>query len=146
MLKFDIFSMRVALGCLASAARVCPGVGLQSQNQKSEKRLRIKQFLAIIFQIIKKFPCIFTMLSYLIAVRQSKSLKFPFFTFYVKQWMIMAESIIKIRPIFRAVIRPTVFYTLILQIKFIAGLVKSDMMPLPGIKVKATLKVTYLRD
>ena len=84
--------------------------------------------------------------SYLIAVRQSKSLEFPFFTFYVKQWMIMAKSIIKIRTIFRAVIRLAVLYTLILQIKFIVGLVKSDMVPLPGIKVKAALKVTYLRD
>lgn len=38
MLKFDIFSMRVALDYLASAAQVCPGVLVYRAKTKRAKK------------------------------------------------------------------------------------------------------------
>ena len=56
MLKFDIFSMRVALGCLASAAQVCPGVWFIEPKPKERKRLRIKWFFSNYFLDNQKTP------------------------------------------------------------------------------------------
>jgi len=56
MLKFDIFSMRVALGCLASAEQVCLGVWFIEPKPKEQKKIAYKIVFSNYFLDNQKIP------------------------------------------------------------------------------------------
>ena len=60
MLKFDIFSMRVALGCLASAAQVCLGDWFIEPKPKERKKIAYKMVGSI--KLKRIFSCDFVLL------------------------------------------------------------------------------------
>ncbi len=56
MLKFDIFSTKAILGCLAGAAQVCLGVWFIEPKPKERKKIAYKMVFSNYFLDNQKIP------------------------------------------------------------------------------------------